>query len=80
MSASSGVSLTFRVGQRYICTLSAPKPERGGVLAMTAEWSPHVPSRLTNSELRAYRRGRDAFIAELAAQIGGSALVIEAEQ
>jgi hypothetical protein len=78
MTDSIAVSRSFRVG-RYTCTLSTPRPERGAVLAMVAEWSPHVPTRLSSTELRAYRAGRDAFVAELAAQIGGTAAVVEVE-
>jgi len=73
---SAAITTTFMVG-RYACTLSAPVPEPGAVLCLSCEWSPGVPSRLTGSELREYRRGRDAFVAELAEQIGGAALVIE---
>ena len=76
MRDSVGLSRTFKVG-RFVCTLSAPKPERGAVLAMTCEWSPRVPARLSSAERRAYRAGRDAFVAELAEQIGGTAAVVE---
>lgn len=65
---SVAIVRTFKVGN-YTCTLSSPSPERGAVLVMTAEWSPQVPVRLSSAELRAYRAGRDAFVAELAAQV-----------
>jgi hypothetical protein len=45
---------------------------------LAAEWEPDVPTqRLTKSELRDYRRGRDAFVAEIARHIGGNVLLVE---
>lgn len=67
---------TFRVGKRTV-TLTFPRPRSGEALMMTAEWDPDPPRRLTVKELRAYRRGRDAAVAELAAELGVRAAVVE---
>jgi hypothetical protein len=48
---------TFRVSRRYRCTMSLGD---GGV---STEWEPRKPSDLNKKEVRAYRRGRDGFLA-----------------
>ena len=40
-------------------------------------WTPSTPRRLTRSQLRRYRRARDAFVNRLAAELGVEALVVE---
>lgn len=67
---------TFTVG-RFECTLTFPPTERGNAIALTAEWSPHVPKRLSSTEIAEYRAGRDSALKELAAIIGGNVAVIE---
>jgi hypothetical protein len=42
------------------------------------EWQPSVPMRLSKSELQAYREGRNALVAEYAAETGEKVLLIEA--
>jgi len=67
---------TFAVG-KYRCTLAVPAVATGLVRSMVVEWEPEVPRRLSPEELEAYRRGRDSFIAEVAAKLGVSAAVLE---
>lgn len=67
---------TFKVG-RYECTLTFPPAKRGSVSAMSAEWSPEHPGRLTPAELEQYRAGRNKALAELAAIVGGNVAVVE---
>ncbi len=67
---------TFRVG-RYTCTLSVANPGAGTPAAASVEWTPHLPIRLSNAEVAQYRKGRDKAASEIAALLGGSALVIE---
>jgi hypothetical protein len=75
---SSALRTTFRVGKRYRCSITLPlAAASAGLLAIEASWEPAVPSRLTNDELRDYRRGRDMLLAEAANQIGGSVAVVE---
>jgi hypothetical protein len=64
----------FPVG-RYVCEMSWSSA--GG---LRCEWSPDVPPprSLGKKEVRDYRAGRDAFMQELAATIGGNVLVVEA--
>jgi hypothetical protein len=64
------------VGHRT-CTLTVPRPTKGKVACAVCEWSPDVPSNLTADEWSQYRAGRDQAAAELAAQLGGAAAVIE---
>jgi hypothetical protein len=40
-------------------------------------WSPHTPRRLSKAELRDYRSGRDALLAEAAKRLGGNVAVVE---
>ncbi len=48
-----------------------------GVSAVTCEWDPAFPERLTAEEVAAYRRARDGVLARLAERIGKNILVIE---
>ena len=69
------ISTTFRVGQRYRCSMRYSPTEARGLMA---EWEPSPPTRrLTKAELADYRRGRDAFAAEIAHLIGGDVLIVE---
>jgi hypothetical protein len=75
---SGSLTTTFRVGTRYRCSIALPLAAAcAGLLAIETRWEPDVPSRLTNNELRDYRRGRDMLLAEAANQIGGSVAVVE---
>jgi hypothetical protein len=60
------LSRTYRVGTRLQVTFTSPRPERGVVLHMVAEWSPDVPERLTAREAEDYRAARADFMVELA--------------
>jgi len=73
MSAqAAALSRTWKVGARYVATLTVP-PVANGVLHASIEWLPHVPRDLTPEELEAYRLGRDRAFREL----GLTALVVE---
>jgi hypothetical protein len=61
------MSSTFRVG-RYTCTMSL---EGQGV---KTTWTPRLPNDLKKKEVRAYRKGRDAFLAQ--ATPGGRFVVV----
>ena len=74
---SAALCRTFRVG-RYRLTLTSPRPDHTGALMMTAEWHPHLPTRLNEDEIADYRRARDAFVRELLTRAAGGALVLEA--
>jgi len=64
-------STTFRVGRKYWCTVTYPATDDAdGIGALAMQWSPRPPRRLTNSEFRDYRRGRDAMLAEAARLLG----------
>ena len=77
MAEAASLVRSFRVGKRT-CTMTIQAPRPGGSCNAAAEWSPSLPNRpFTKQELRQYRTGRDAIMAELAAQLGGSGLVIE---
>jgi hypothetical protein len=49
---------TFRVSRRYACTMSLVDG------AIRSEWDPRQPHDLNKKEVKAYRRGRDAFLAK----------------
>jgi hypothetical protein len=76
MAEAALVTGTFRVGIRT-CTMTIEKPKTGVLTHITAEWDPNLPGQLSKQEMRQYREGRDALVAKLAAQVGGSALLIE---
>jgi hypothetical protein len=66
---AAALSRRYRIGKRKRVTFTAPRPERGGVLRMTAEWEPDIPDQLSRRERRDYEAARLAFIAELAGLI-----------
>jgi hypothetical protein len=45
--------------------------------SLSVNWIPRLPSKLTRVELDLYRRARNAFLQQLATQLGGSVVVIE---
>ena len=57
---------TFRVGERYKCTLTIPLDVTRGVHMATAEWEPCNPEQLTDQEVDHYRRELDALLVEVA--------------
>lgn len=75
--ADALVTATFRVGRRYRCTMTIPRPEEGTALSMACEWEPSTPKRLNDREMRDYRRGRDAALSEVARLMGGNVMCIE---
>ena len=71
-------TIAFRVGRRYRCTMRLPISDLGepvGIIGVS--WSPRTPKRLSKAELRDYRRGRDALLAEAAEHLGGAVAVVE---
>lgn len=78
MSASAAVlTRSWSVG-RFTVTLTCPRPEAGASQVAAIEWAPHAPDRLTAAELRQYREGRDAAVAELAGALRLRIAVVEA--
>ena len=68
---------TFRV-EPYSVTVTVPRPIAGRATTLVCEWFPQPSQPLSREQLAAYRRGRDAVIAELAQHVGGGvALVLE---
>lgn len=74
---AAALTTSWKVGRRYEVTLTVPNPRRGEVGCAVVEWAPDVPRRLSGSELRQYRRGRDAAMAELVARAGRSILLVD---
>jgi hypothetical protein len=73
---AAAIVRTWPVGRRVV-TLTCPPPRPGEVACIAVEWSPDAPRRLSATELRAYRRGRDAALAEVGAALGGPILIVE---
>lgn len=78
MSAETAVLVrTWRVG-RFTATLTMSRPMRGRTpAAAVIEWSPSVPTELTEAEVKLYTAGRDAAIAELASRLAIRVGVLE---
>jgi hypothetical protein len=75
---SDALSTTFRVGRLYKCTIVLPLPSSRKVGAdIQTTWEPATPIRLTEAEMRDYRRGRDALLLEAARYLGGKVAIIE---
>jgi hypothetical protein len=77
MSATAALAVrTWKVG-RYTCTLTLQQPQPGAVVASSVEWAPCVPRALSADERKVYREGRNAVLADLAAQLGISVAVVD---
>jgi len=75
---SDTLETTFRVGDRYRCSISiALASLTVGMLDIATLWEPDVPEHLSADEMNDYRRGRNALLAEAAQRIGGNVAVIE---
>jgi hypothetical protein len=57
--------------------MTVPRPKSGQGVHVAVEWVPDVPGRLTAAELRQYRAGRDAVIADVAQTLGISVAVVD---
>ena len=78
MAQSPAISRTFRVGRLWRCTWTIQKPVAGTVASSVVEWEPDIPGRpLNEAELRDYRAGRNAVMADLAEQTGMKTMVVE---
>jgi hypothetical protein len=66
----------WKVGSRT-CTMVVPCLQPGRPVHVAIEWCPTMPRRLSAEELSEYRAGRDAALAELARELGGSAVLFE---
>lgn len=77
MSAESvAFSRSWRVG-KYTATLSSPAPVAGQTRSALIEWDPRMPERLTASEMRQYKAGRDAAALELARRSGINLVMVD---
>jgi hypothetical protein len=72
--ATAGLSNTFRCGA-YVCEMSYRHGD-----GLKSQWSPAMPTAATfsNDDMAAYRRGRDALLAEVAKALGQGVIVLEA--
>jgi len=58
--------------------MTLPQVAPGQMRHAAIEWSPAMPTRpLSKSQMRQYRRGRNRALGELAAALGGPALLLE---
>ena len=69
MAESAALVRQWRVGA-FTATLTMPRPMRGKTSSAVIEWHPHAPTELTSDEVKQYRAGRDAAIADLASRLG----------
>ena len=77
MSTEAAFTREWAVG-RYTATLTMPKArEPGAVRSACVEWQPSMPLRLTPDEMRVYRAGRDAALADLARELGINMAVVD---
>jgi hypothetical protein len=53
------------------------RPRQGALVCCAVEWAPSAPNRLTDGEMDEYRQGRNAALAQIAAELGITAAVIE---
>jgi hypothetical protein len=67
---------SWKVGS-HACTLTVPRPAACRALHAVFEWEPAVPERFSEAEWAQYRSGRDAALAEIAAELGITVAVLE---
>jgi hypothetical protein len=62
------LTTSIRVGCRFRCIISLDLAELDAEEApiATCRWAPRVPKKLSEREMADYRRGRNAFVAEVA--------------
>jgi hypothetical protein len=60
----------------YKCEMTYSK-----IRGLRGEWSPDLPTQrsLSEQEIKQYRAGRDALLAEVAEDLGGNVAVVEIE-
>jgi hypothetical protein len=76
VSAGPAFVRSWTVGA-FTASLSAPRPKPGQQQTAVIEWVPHQPTRLSSAELVQYRRGRDAALLELSAELGADVALVE---
>jgi hypothetical protein len=77
MTASAPLfSKSWTVGHRT-CRLDVPKAAPGQATTVLMDWTPDVPTRLSRAELQQYREGRNAAIAQAAAELGVAIALVE---
>ena len=76
MSAQAAITRSWKVG-RYTATLNVPRATPGAVACAVIEWEPGLPDLLTAAEVTRYVRGRNAALAEMAAEMGITAAVVD---
>jgi 2-phospho-L-lactate transferase/gluconeogenesis factor (CofD/UPF0052 family) len=77
MSAEAAIATRSWPAGRFTCSLTLQRPRPGALTNCVIEWMPEQPVRLTADELRQYRAGRDQALAEIAAELGINAAVVE---
>jgi hypothetical protein len=71
---------TFAVGRQYRCTIVldyAGIAIPGSTGAFRVQWPPTLSRRLTKTEMRRYRAGRDALLAKAAEMTGAKIALVE---
>jgi len=76
MTAEAAFTRTWPVG-KYVATLSMSRPSNGKAQCVLIEWSPEMPQRLGESEIAEYVRGRNAALADMAAELGLRVALVE---
>ena len=78
LARNTVIESTFEVGSRFRCTMriDCGQLDPGAVIRpIRSEWHPHMPERLDEEELAAWRAGRDA-VYQLAAHTIGARIAV----
>lgn len=77
MSGPAAIVKTWRVG-RYTAQVTVKRPAEDGVAQrVVVEWLPGPPRALTDRDYATHRAARNRAIAEIAAELGINAAVLE---
>ena len=78
MSAEAPLlSRTWNVGPRTV-KFVVPRPKPGRAVHCACEWAPDEPRRLSPAEWQDYVAGRNAALADMAAELGVNVAAIDA--
>jgi len=77
VSAEAALAVRSWKAGACTCTLTVQRPRPGAAVACCIEWAPAQPRRLSDAELHEYRVGRNKALAEISAEMGINAVVVE---
>ena len=73
LSVQKPANKTFRLSSRLAVEITV------GPAGLTVQWDPDMPDKLTDKELRKYRKARNETLADLSGIVGMPITIVECE-